>query len=44
MIVVEHTIQKIVDTIPSIQINASLNTKPKFHCFTTIDQKSNSRS
>jgi hypothetical protein len=31
MIVVEHTIQKIVDTIPSIQINSSLNTKPKFH-------------
>tara|TARA_B110000902_G_scaffold98505_1_gene116515 strand:- start:426 stop:941 length:516 start_codon:yes stop_codon:yes gene_type:complete len=31
MIVVEHTIQKIVDTIPSIQINASLTTQPKFH-------------
>jgi hypothetical protein len=31
MIVVEHMIRAIVDTIPSIQINDNLVAKPKFH-------------
>jgi hypothetical protein len=31
MIVVEHTIKEIVDTIPAIQINSELLAKPKFH-------------
>lgn len=31
MIVVEHVIAKIIDTIPSIALNAEVSSKPKFH-------------
>lgn len=31
MIIVEHIVRAIVDTIPAIRLNASLTTTPKFH-------------